>query len=54
MFLAAGGERFQLIPCLNDSDAWVRAMAGYGYYTLLASHSNAPGIICQSARPNDR
>jgi len=27
-FLAAGGESYQLIPCLNDSDEWVRAMAG--------------------------
>ncbi len=27
-FLRAGGERFQLIPCLNDRDDWVRALAG--------------------------
>ncbi len=27
-FLDAGGEHFQLIPCLNDRDDWVTAMAG--------------------------
>ncbi len=27
-FMAAGGERFQLIPCLNDRDDWVTALAG--------------------------
>lgn len=27
IFLAAGGEDFQLIPCLNDNDDWVAAMA---------------------------
>ncbi len=27
-FLEAGGEHFQLIPCLNDNDDWVEAMAG--------------------------
>ena len=27
-FMAAGGEHFQLIPCLNDRDDWVRALAG--------------------------
>ena len=25
-FLAAGGETFQLIPCLNDHPAWIKAM----------------------------
>jgi ferrochelatase len=28
IFLEAGGEDFQLIPCLNDSDDWIEAMAG--------------------------
>ncbi len=27
-FLDAGGDHFQLIPCLNDRDDWVAAMAG--------------------------
>ena len=27
IFLRAGGEHFQLIPCLNDRDDWVRALA---------------------------
>jgi ferrochelatase len=26
-FLEAGGESFQLIPCMNDDDAWVEALA---------------------------
>ena len=26
-FLAAGGEQFHLIPCLNERDDWVRALA---------------------------
>jgi len=28
IFLAAGGERFTFIPCLNDDAAWVKAFAG--------------------------
>jgi len=28
IFLQAGGEDFQLISCLNDSDDWIEAMAG--------------------------
>jgi ferrochelatase len=28
-FLAAGGESFQLIPCLNDAAAWVEVLAGW-------------------------
>ena len=28
IFLQAGGEDFQLIPCLNDNDDWIKAMAG--------------------------
>ena len=27
IFLAAGGESFQLVPCLNDAQHWVRALA---------------------------
>jgi len=34
IFLDAGGEDFQLIPCLNDNDDWVRAMAGMVDMTL--------------------
>ena len=26
-FLAAGGKDFHLIPCLNDSPAWIDALA---------------------------
>jgi len=27
-FLKAGGERFAYIPCLNDREAWIRALGG--------------------------
>jgi protoporphyrin/coproporphyrin ferrochelatase len=27
-FLHAGGKAFQYIPCLNDDDAWIAALAG--------------------------
>ena len=27
IFMAAGGERFQMIPCLNDSPRWLAALA---------------------------
>ena len=27
-FVHAGGERFEYIPCLNDSPAWIEALAG--------------------------
>jgi ferrochelatase len=27
-FIGAGGERFDYIPCLNDSPAWIAALAG--------------------------
>ncbi|MBU6374765.1 MAG: ferrochelatase, partial [Bdellovibrionales bacterium] len=26
-FLAAGGESFELAPCLNDSSSWARSLA---------------------------
>jgi ferrochelatase len=26
-FLAAGGESFTLIPCVNDDDLWVEGLA---------------------------
>ena len=26
-FLKAGGKEFHLIPCLNESDAWIKALA---------------------------
>ena len=26
-FLAAGGKRFEYVDCLNDSSAWIRALA---------------------------
>ena len=26
-FLAAGGEELRLVPCLNDHEAWVAALA---------------------------
>ncbi len=29
LFLDAGGDSFQLIPCLNDSPAWLEVMAGW-------------------------
>ncbi|MDP4284606.1 MAG: ferrochelatase [Bacteroidota bacterium] len=28
-FLEAGGESFQMIPCLNDHPLWIKAVAGY-------------------------
>jgi len=36
-FIAAGGSDFQLIPCLNDSPAWVAAMATIIRETATAS-----------------
>jgi ferrochelatase len=32
-FLAAGGERFDYVPCLNDEPAWIDALA-----TLAETH----------------
>ena len=29
IFLAAGGQSYEMIPCLNDSPLWVNAVAGY-------------------------
>jgi ferrochelatase len=29
LFLGAGGERFTLVPCLNDRTDWVQALAGW-------------------------
>ena len=29
IFMAAGGESYEMIPCLNDSPLWVNAVAGY-------------------------
>lgn len=39
-FLAAGGERFTLIPCLNERPGWVEVLAG-----LLDSHVDSPEQI---------
>ena len=27
-FMAAGGEQFRYIPCLNDDPAWIDALTG--------------------------
>ena len=35
-FLAAGGESFTLIPCLNDRADWVAALAGWCRQALLS------------------
>jgi ferrochelatase len=37
VFLQAGGKDFQLIPCLNDDDAWIQAMAG-----MVAGRARGP------------
>ena len=29
IFMDAGGESFTMIPCLNDNESWVKAVAGY-------------------------
>ncbi|MFU8814889.1 MAG: ferrochelatase [Pseudomonadales bacterium] len=35
-FLAAGGESFTLIPCLNDRADWITALAGWCQQALLS------------------
>ncbi|MFC3147334.1 ferrochelatase [Piscinibacterium candidicorallinum] len=37
-FLAAGGKRFDYIPCLNDSDPWIHALTG-----IVRSHMQGWG-----------
>ncbi len=44
-FLAAGGERFTLVPCLNDEPAWIEALAA------LASRVSSPGSQLDAGSP---
>ena len=39
-FLAAGGESFTLVPCLNDSDEWVDALAAICQQPLSSTKAN--------------
>ena len=45
-FMAAGGQAFHYIPCLNDSEAWIGALCGIatrhlaGWDTLAATSGN--------------
>jgi ferrochelatase len=40
-FLEAGGERYHLIPCLNDREDWVEVMAGM----IASRHVDAAGGV---------
>ncbi len=40
VFMKSGGEQFTLIPCLNDSDEWIGALAG-----LVRKQITAPEAI---------
>ena len=41
-FLNAGGKEFHLIPCLNESDAWIRALAQIALEHLHGWDAPAP------------
>ena len=47
-FLEEGGSRFQYIPCLNDSEAWVDAL-----HTLALSHMAGWPLTSASAEARD-
>jgi ferrochelatase len=42
IFLQAGGEDFQLIPCLNDSPAWITALSALAQQHLQGWPTQAP------------
>ena len=41
-FLAAGGETFHYVPCLNDSGQWIEALAGLAETHLAGWNTLAP------------
>jgi len=45
-FVGAGGEALRFIPCLNDDDAWIRALAGLAQRHLQgwSTRSGAPAV----------
>lgn len=45
-FLAAGGSRYDYIPCLNDSPAWIRALAA-----LVEQHTGGWPVQAGSSPP---
>ena len=55
-FLAAGGETFHRIPCLNDDDAWIAALAGLVERHLSGwpQDSESPDQVAQRARSRER
>ncbi len=49
-FLHAGGEKFSYIPCLNDSPAWITALAGISAQHLAGWPTRvAPGAAALAA-----
>jgi ferrochelatase len=51
-FMHAGGEAFSYIPCLNDSPAWITALAGIAEHNLAGWPTQAPLPCCTcSATP---
>jgi ferrochelatase len=53
-FLAAGGKTFHYIPCLNDDDAWIGALADIVEQHLrgwpTAAEHEAPALARQQSR----
>ena len=45
VFLAAGGQRYDHIPCLNDHPAWIDALRG------LVEHHTAGWAVRTDAQP---
>lgn len=41
-FLAHGGERFQVVPCLNSDEAWAEAVASLARHSLSATAVTSP------------
>ena len=58
-FLQAGGKDYRYIPCLNERDDWIRALAGIavrhlqGWPTRDLPESGSPRADAQFARPAD-
>src|SRR3954469_7055540 len=47
-FLNAGGESFELIPCLNDQSAYIEFLAGRVDHWLERAEASKRPIACQS------
>ena len=55
-FIAAGGQRFSYVPCLNDAPAWIDALTALaerhlsGWDTRVETGADAPALAAQRER----